>query len=379
MLPRVLGSCLLILCATSVAHAEDCYGTHTLGGCFSALGVSGPAEPGPFRSMSLGRALPYGSAAFSANAWYLVRPAELVVSSQDPEGRTLDVVSRATVVDLRSAVGLGRSIDLTLALPIYADIRGAGPDAIASQKPQPVQGAALGDVRVGVRSSLLPATDESMFRLMLRNEWTLPTGNASKYTGDNTATSTLAITGAWQYAGWSAAIDAGYRAAPALRFGDVRLGSAALFGLGFARDIIEPGVLSIGIEAWANPVLVASPTTDMPTNSNTPRVPSHTLAVPAEWMANIQVHPESWPFWAWMGGGSALPLSSRDVVNNPSQNVAFEDAHFIAPSAARIRLGLGLGFVLDGTAESKVTTPPAPPNDTPPTPPSDMQWPGAHD
>jgi hypothetical protein len=341
------------------------------------LGITGPAEPGPFRGMSLGRTLPYGSTAFSANAWYLVRPAELVVSSQDPEGRTMDVVSRATVIDLRAALGLGRSIDLTLALPIYADIRGAGSNAIATQKPEPLSGAALGDVRIGVRSSLLPATNDSMFRIMLRNEWTLPSGSASKYTGDNTATSTLAITGAWQYSGWSAVLDAGYRAAPAVRFGDVRLGSAAVFGLGFARDIIEPGVLSIGLEARANCMLVAAPTTDMASDQASPTVAAHTLAIPSEWMANLQFHPKSWPYWAWLGGGSALPLSSRDVVASTS----FADSHFIAPSAARIRLGLGFGAMFDGPGtQSRVSAAPSPPVDTPPPPPArDLQWPGAHD
>jgi hypothetical protein len=244
-------------------------------------------------------------------------------------------VSHAAIIDLRAAVGLGRSLDLTLGLPIYADVTGAGSDAIATQKPAALSGAALGDVRIGVRSSLLHTTEDSILRLMLRNEWTLPTGDQSKYAGDVGPTSTVALTGAIDVGGWSAALDLGYRATPAVRFGDVRLGSAAIFGLGLARDIIHHHVLSIGLEAWASRVLVAAPTTDVPSDK--------TVAFPAEWLANVQLHPPTWPFWFWAGGGGALPLSSRDT----AATATFADAHFIAPTSARLRLGLGLGALFD--------------------------------
>jgi hypothetical protein len=230
---------------------------------------------------------------------------------------------------------LGRSLDLTLGLPIYGDVTGAGSDAIATQKPTALSGAALGDVRIGVRSSLLHAAEDSMFRLMLRNEWTLPTGDQSKYAGDVGPTTTFALTGAVDTGGWSAALDLGYRAAPAVRFGDVRLGSAAIFGIGLARDIIEHHVLSIGLEAWASRLLIDAPSSDVPSNK--------TVAFPAEWLANVQLRPRAWSFWFWAGGGGALPLSSRETAATDT----FADAHFIAPSSARLRLGLGLGALFD--------------------------------
>jgi len=334
--PRAISCCFLILFASSVARAEDCYGTHSLGGCFAALGVTGPAEPGPFRTLSLGQTLPYGSIALNANAWRVSQPAQLVVSSADPAGRSVDVVSRAAVIDLRAAVGLGRALDLTLGLPIYADVTGAGSDAIATQKPAALSGAALGDVRFGVRASLLRTSEDATFRLMLRNEWTLPTGDQSKYAGDVGPTSTFALTSAIDTDGWSAALDLGYRAAPAVRFGDVRLGSAAIFGFGLARDIIEHHVLSIGLEAWASRVLVDAPTTDVPSDKKA-------IAFPAEWLASVQLRPRAWSFWFWAGGGGALPLSSRDMAATDT----FADTHFIAPSSARLRLGLGLGVLFD--------------------------------
>ena len=299
------------------------------------LGVTGPAEPGPFRTLSLGRTLPAGSFAVSANSWYIVRPAELAVSSPDPAGRTVNVVSRSTVIDWRAAFGIGSRLDLTLAAPVFVDIRGAGADAISTQKPAAFQGAALGDPRIGVRASLLPSNLRE-WRLMLRNEWTLPLGNNTHYAGDLSVTSTLATTGVWHDEGWSVALDIGVRSAPATRFGDVRLGTSAIFGLGFARDIITDNVLSVGLEAWANPVLIAAPTTDVPSNKGA-------SAVPAEWLANVQWHPEGLPCWFWLGAGSALPLSHRDTTNVP-----FADSNFVAPSTARVRLGLGLGLLLGG-------------------------------
>ncbi len=300
------------------------------------LGPTGPAEPGPFRTLSLGRALEAGSFALSANAWYLVRPAELAVSSPDPAGRTIDVVSRATVIDWRAALGIGRHVDLTMALPIYVDVRGAGSDAIATQKPPPIEGAAIGDPRIGVRVSLLPASILD-WRLMLRNEWTLPLGNTDSYAGDVSFTSTTAFTGVWHSSGWSAAIDLGWRASRATRFGDLRLGTAAVLGAGFARDIVADNCLTVGVEAWANPVLVASPTSDVPNGKGV-------TTIPAEWLLNVQWHPDGLPAWFWLGGGSALPISHRDTSNAP-----FADSSFIAPSAARVRLGLGAGFMLGGT------------------------------
>lgn len=333
--PRLPLALILILFGPD-AHAADCFGTTTLAGCFSVLGVSGPAEPGPFRTLSMGRTLPAGSFAFSANTWYIVRPAELAVSSPDPEGRTIDVVSRATVVDLRAAYGIGSHLDLTLAAPVFVDIRGIGADAISTQNPAAFQGAALGDPRIMVRASLLPWSIREV-RLMLRNEWTLPLGNDTRYAGDVAVTSTLAVTAAAYSDGWSVALDVGMRSAPATRFGDVRLGTSAIFGFGFARDILADNVLSIGLEAWANPVLVSAPTTDVPSSHGS-------QPIPAEWLANAQWHPRSLPYWFWLGAGTALPLSHRDITNVP-----FADSNYIAPSSARLRFGFGLGLLLGDT------------------------------
>ena len=336
MFARRLSLALCILFACGSARAADCLGTTTLGGCFSVLGTSGPAEPGPFRTLSLGRALPAGTFALSANAWYIVRPAELAVSSPDPAGRTIDVVSRATAIDWRAALGIGQHLDLTIALPIFVDVRGAGSDALATQKPAPISGAAIGDPRVGVRASLLPASITD-WRLMARTEWTLPLGNNDHYAGEVAFTSTTAVTGVWRYEGWSAAADLGWRAARSTRFGDLRLGTSAIFGLGFARDIIRDNCLTVGVEAWANPVLVPSPTKDVPNGNGV-------TTIPAEWLLNVQWRPDGLPAWFWLGGGSALPISKRDTGNAP-----FADSSFIAPSAARVRLGLGAGFILGGT------------------------------
>ena len=297
------------------------------------LGPSGPAEPGPFRTQSLGLVLPPRALAVSANGWYVFRPAELVVSSPDPNGRTVDVVSRATVIDFRIAVGLGRRLDLTAALPIFVDVRGAGSDALSTQKPSAISGAAFGDGRLGVRANLLSARS---FRLMLRNEWSLPTGSENKYAGDGAATSTLALSAVWDYSGWVIAYETGYKASHAVRFGDLRLGSAMLNNLGFARDILPGHELTVGIESWVQPVLVSAPKSDVPNTSGA-------TPIPAEWLLNVQWRPEFMPAWFWLGGGSALPLSHRNTAGAP-----FADSQFIAPSAARIRLGLGAGFLLGG-------------------------------
>jgi hypothetical protein len=332
---RSLGFFLMLLGVSSVAHAEDCYGTHTLGGCFATLGVTGPAESGPFRTLSLGSTLPAGSLAVSVNAWRVSNPAELVVSSSDPAGRTIDVVSQATIVDLRAGYGLGRSLDLTLGLPVYTSVKGAGSDAIATQKPAALSGMALGDVRLGLRSTLLRANADTL-RLMLRNEWTLPTGDQAKYAGDVGVTATTALTATLDSQGWAVSLDAGYRAAPAVRFGDVRLGSAAIVGAGVARDILERHVLSIGLEAWAAPVLVDSPKSDMANDKPT-------TAIPAQWLINAQLRPRDWQVWFWAGAGGAFALSSRAT----EHGTGFADEHFVAPSSARLRLGAGVGAEFD--------------------------------
>lgn len=336
--PRTLTIASLFLFIAAPARAANCDGTTSLGGCFPTLGVSTLAEPGPLRTLSMGRALPFRSVAVSLNAWRVNSPAQLVAASPDPDGRTIDVVKRAHIIDLRAAAGVGRGLDVTLGLPMYVEMKGAGSDALATQKPEPLSGAALGDLQLGLRYSPRHAQDDSVYRLMIRTELTLPTGNETKYAGATGVTALGAVTNAFRYQGWSLAADLGFRAAPSVRFGDVRLGSALLFGFGLARDILDDQVLSVGVELWASRMLANSPTTDVP-------VGAETTVVPAEWMLNAQYHPLTLPGWVWLGGGMGIPLSSRSGATNSS----YADSSFVAPSASRWRLGLGVGVYFAGT------------------------------
>jgi hypothetical protein len=299
--------------------------------CFDVTPSFGPAEPSAFRGFGEGKVLPASKLALGVHYQFAQLPLEMIAPSGDPNGRSIHVVDHSHQLELRSALGLGRGMDVLFAVPFGFARAGTGSEALSTQSPSPIQTEGVGDLRLGIRSRL-PKLSEP-FAWTMRFEATLPTGNERSYLGEGNATGTLASNIAWSLERFLIAADFGLTATKSHQFADVRLGTRLSSGLGVAYHILSEDRLTLGVEAWVASILIDSPTI---VSQDEYRTRYHTTRViPGEWHLNVSSRPLSLPIWFSLGAGTAFALSARDSAGAEASRV---DERFIAPGTPRFRL-----------------------------------------
>ncbi len=327
-----LGPLVATATATATAHAEPCTGNPNGIGCFDALPDSGPAEPSPLHGLGWSHPLGTGKLALTAGALSGFEPVVVDVPSPDPAGKRVVPLRFSERALLRFGWGLARQIDLTANLGAAVWQRGAGPDALASQTSDPVAPLALVDPRLGLRAAL-PSSNRHL-AWMMRGEVSAPFGSARAYAGNLGPTMTLALSSSYQLGRWFFLGELGALARKPVRIGDLNVGRAALLGVGLGRAFFADQRLTLGAELQLRPTLVSGAAASGA---------AWTANVPAEWLATatyrlaVAAHP--WTISASGGGG--LPLSSR------TESAPMADAHYLAPTAARIRAWLGIATVFE--------------------------------
>jgi hypothetical protein len=239
----------------------------------------------------------------SASFGYALRPVTLVARSPDPEGRAVRVVEHRSDASVLFAYAASQRARLGLAFGVVRH-SGGGLDAVVSQRSEELAEYALRDPRLSARyHAIRTSFGDTSLSVAARYELTLPLGGA--FAGTRSVVAAPGVGAAIHIGRFVAALDATFRASSPVKVATARLGSELALATGVAYRALD--WLSLGLEAWAWPSLVAQRTA-LP---NGARI-EHATLLPAEWLASSTLHVAE-GISASVGAGSALPLSSVRV------------------------------------------------------------------
>ncbi len=170
---------------------------------------------------------------FSAGVWmtWNHRPLKFM----DPNGHQFLLVRDQVVADVVGSLSLFGFLDVGLDLPIFLMSKGDVPPAGLGLRQ--VSGASVGDVRLGLKASLLKSRPGG-FGLALAEDLTFPTSHPDRYSGDTGVTGTTTIVGDWAGGGWRVALNVGARLRKEVVFGVRPFGHELLLGAGFQAPLV---------------------------------------------------------------------------------------------------------------------------------------------
>jgi len=282
------------------AEPDPCSARATVSPCFDADPVWLQAGPSPFLTFASPRAVKQGSLHLLAGGGVAHRPVMLVAPSPHPEGREIPVVDLTSTLSLAARYGLGRRMDVTLAVPLVPYQHGTGAEGVTSQQASSLRSTTLRDPRIGFLAVLVGAEPGAPLAIGSRLELALPLGEAGAFAGASGLTVAPAFAAEFTPGRFSLALDLGVRLRPAVSFGTVREGSEAVVAVGAGLTLLRAPVLALSLEAFARAGLAAPPV----------GAPEDASNVPAEWLAGARFQPELGSPWSVaFGGGSGLPVS----------------------------------------------------------------------
>jgi len=282
------------------AEPDPCSSRATVSPCFDADPAWLQAGPSPFLTFASPRAVEQGALHFLAGAGIAHRPVMLVAPSPHPEGREVPAVELTSTLSLAARYGLGRRMDVTLALPLVPYQSGTGAEGVTAQHASSLRSTTIRDPRVGFLTTLVGAERNAPLALGSRLEIVLPFGEAAAFAGASGLTVAPAFAAELARGRFSLALDLGLRLRPAVSFGTVREGSEAVVALGAGVTLIQAPVVALTLEAFARAGLAAPPV----------GAPEDARNLPAEWLLGARFQPRPSSRWsAALGGGSGLPVS----------------------------------------------------------------------
>ena len=282
----------------AAAAPDPCATTAAASPCFDADPWWIPTGPTPFAGIPSARTLPAGALGFALGASVSVEPVVLVTAAPHPDGQEIDVVRATSTLTLAARYGLGRGIDVALAVPFVPYQTGASTESVTSQAPASLEPVALRDPRVGFAATLLGRGGNTPLLLGTHLDLALPLGTTGALAGNAGPTLAPGFTGELSFGPFDAALDVGARFTRAVSLGTVREGSTAFIALGACLTVLDVPKLAFAVEASLRPSLASPPR----------GTPDDTLDLPAEWLASVRFEPAS--RWALLlGAGSGLPLS----------------------------------------------------------------------
>jgi hypothetical protein len=292
------------------APPDPCASAATVSPCFDADPWWIPTGPTPFAGVPSARTLPAKSLSLVVGAGVSVEPVVLVTASPHPEGQRIDVVEATSTLTLGARYGLGRGVDIGLAVPFVPYQTGSGAESVTSQAGQSLDPVALRDPRVGFAALLLGRSPGAPLLLTMHLGTALPLGDAGALAGAAGFTVAPGFTGELSYGRLDAALDLGVRLMPAVSFASVREGSYAVIALGVSVTALQAPKLAFAVEGTLRPSLVDPPA----------RAATDSLDLPAEWLASARLEPA--PRWSLLlGAGSGLPLSTARSPGSSTEHV----------------------------------------------------------
>ncbi len=286
------------------SHAFNCR-EHPHSSCIDSNQQWLARGTGPFVALPTAEVRGAGSAVFTMAGVYQHRPLVLNAASPDGDGRDVPLVEH--VVDAQALIeaGLGRDLDLGLALRLVPYQQGTGIDAARSRLAARLETTAVRDPLIGIGYQLFGQPHTGLVpRLKWRTELSLPLGDAMSFAGERGPVLAPGLVADAALGRFTVAAEVGARLRRSVTLGNLRFGNQLTTGLGLSLEAVR-NTLFVALEAGAAPGLTGQPT---PTSDRgrRPRL------IPAEWALTVS---------AWLSktcmlqlsGGTALPLSSERV------------------------------------------------------------------
>lgn len=238
----------------------------------------------------------WGQLGASATLGFRLKPAVLIAPAPNAAGREINLISHATDLSLGARLGIGRGMEVTLALPAGLYQRGAGIKGVTHQSAPESPPQTLHDPRIGFGFELLRSRSTGL-GAKLRYELKLPLGDEMALSGEQSLVSSPALIGYGRVGRLFAGLELAARLRPAVSFFGSRIGSQALLAVGVGYELPNPQ-LAMTLEAYALPSLIGG---------------GSTRHLPAEWHMTARYTPaRAGRFSFGFGAGTALP-SSHDA------------------------------------------------------------------
>lgn len=322
---------MLLIGACSVAmpgHATECQPESGTSPCVDANSLWLASGSARFVSLPAAVALPRGRVGLTLAVQALFSPLRASVPSPDPNGREVKLVERVLEEELLLAFGLGRDLELGLALPVILHQTGAGSAGLTSQSAGPLDASAERDPHASLAYARELTTS---LGIKPRLELTLPFGNRAAYASAGSVVLAPALPLEWQPGAFTLGFELAARLRPSVELGTLRWGSQGSVTLGLSLELLPHELLALSGELFLLPSLGEA-------SSQRARAQAiETRLLPAEWLCSIRSRPareEPWTVTLAAGAGLALSRSSS----------ATGEDRFLAPTSPGLRLLAALRY-----------------------------------
>ncbi len=276
---------------------ERCQSPDSSSSCIDANVLWQRPGPSDFVAVAPARVTPVREVALAARVSLLERPLVLGVERPDSSEHELALVERALDQELALGFGLGRRLELGVALATVLRQSGLGAGSIRSRGSEPLPTTAVRDPRLGLAWNAL---DTPGLALALRAELAAPRGDRDGFTSSGSATAAPGAALRVELGPLLLGAELAARLRSAQSLGTLRSGSQLYAALAVA---LRPSPsLAFSLEAFALPSLIASE------SARARELGLELGSLPAEWLLSAAWLPEpSLRLSAF--GGSGLPLS----------------------------------------------------------------------
>ncbi len=291
---------------------------------------------GPSRFLTVGGAetTPRGDVAFGLVTSYVSRP--IVLSTTSAGAPATDyVIDDQVNTSFLFAYGVTDRLELDLVVPVTLSQSGSGASPLTGAK-SGVSTTGMRDLRFGLAYAIVPRRRvdpeafahaevpaglprPSVWGLTARFDVSAPTGDTAGFGSDGYAVWSPSLAADYTRGRWFAGAEVGLRLRRTEEIEGARVGSQALIGLGFGRELLGHDLLALTAEAYVLPTFSEQHTVTAPPQSvGTVSAPNGSYIAPAEWMLSLRSAPLlGGDLQLQVGGGGSLPFRASEPITNP--------------------------------------------------------------
>ncbi len=164
---------------------------------------------------------------------YNYKPLRLVDNNGDA---LYNAIENQLIVDAQLSFNMFKFLSIAVDLPVLLWETGEKP--VAGVNLEEAKGAALSDLRVGLKATLLNHEVGHGFGIAIAEDLTLPTATDTNFVGDDGLTSSTFLVLDFQKKGWQIALNAGYRYRKAVNISLTEVDDELLLGAGLVVPLM---------------------------------------------------------------------------------------------------------------------------------------------